>query len=206
MSLYQMMTKPLGLPELGQLFFSDDRILLVPDAFYAAEHDVLLDITGIFLEHGAEPPQITLLFTDADTGADSLRQRLPAGAGIHIHQPGKESELARLGVNDKDEPVMLNRTLIDADLILTIGKFAAVPGKNDFGIHSAVFPRFSGLETVQRFQASRVAKRKLKEEADQAASMLGIIFTVQFLHRKDKTTRIAAGLPHLVENFLRAYG
>jgi nickel-dependent lactate racemase len=203
--LYHTLTEPLGLPPLRQMVFPNDRIVLVPDTEYAAEYDIILDIVHIFLEQGADPQQLTLLLTDAEekSAMRSLQPRLPDGVRILFHRSGNRSMLARLGVNDADEPIVFCRELIDADLILTIGRFHLRPIKHYFGIHSAVFPRFSDSETQQRFQTAGAEYRKLLAEAEQASSLLGIIFTVQFLQQKGKTVQIAAGLPELVAKKLQ---
>ena len=205
-SVRSTLTNPLGLPALRQLFFPEDRIVLVPDADYADKANVLLEIIQTFLEEGAAPQQLTLLLTDAEekSAITSLSSRLPKGIRLHFHHPEKRQMLARLGVNTNNKPIMLCRELVDADLVLTIGRFRVRSVQSHFGIHSAVFPRFSDSETQRRFLSAGTSHRKLLAETEQVAALLGILFTIQFLHQKGQPLQMAAGLPQLVaETFYR---
>jgi hypothetical protein len=104
-----------------------------------------------------------------------------------------------LGVNESDEPILLCRELIDADWVISVGRFYAKPPKDHFGLHSAIFPRFSDSATQHRFAETNAKKhRQLQAEVDETAKLLGVMFTIQFLRERGKPTKIAAGLPELV--------
>jgi hypothetical protein len=201
MNLSQILTEPLGFPPLSRMVFPGDRVFLVPDAEYAEEPKILAEIVTVLLENGFNAHDIQILLTDSEelTVSKSLQNRLPSDVRILFHRPGRRDQHALLGVNESDEPISLCRDLIDADLIISVGRFYAKLPKNHFGLHSAIFPRFSDSATQHRFSETNSTKhRQLQAEVDEAAKLLGVIFTIQFLRQRGKPTKIAAGLPELV--------
>ena len=61
--------------------------------------------------------------------------------------------MAYLAATDDGEPIMLNRLLTDADVVLPIGCLHSEPPTGYFGIHTPVFPTFSDHETLLAFAA-----------------------------------------------------
>jgi nickel-dependent lactate racemase len=207
MNLKKILTVPLGFPILSQTVFPGDRIFLVPDAEYAGESEILAEITDILIQNGLNAENITILVTDAEekSSVTELKKRLPTGVQIRIHRPGQREQLALLGVNASDKPIFLFRELIDADMVISIGRFYTTKKPKDyFGVHSAIFPRFSESVTQHRFAESKgTQRRKLDEEVQEAARLLGVFFTIQFHKERGKTIRAAAGLPELVTETLQ---
>ncbi|MDR1964093.1 MAG: lactate racemase domain-containing protein [Planctomycetaceae bacterium] len=210
MNLRNILTNPLGFPILSQTVFPGDHVLLVPDSEYAGESEILAEIATILLENGLNTEDIQILLTDSEevTVSSRLQKRLPKGVRIPVHRPARREQLALLGVNKADEPIALCRDLIDADLVISVGRFYTKPPKDHFGLHTAIFPRFSDAATQHRFaEAKGGAKhRQLQAEVDEAAQLLGIIFTIQFLQERGKSLQIAAGLPELVAETLLTAG
>ncbi len=101
------------------------------------------------------------------------------------HDPEDRGALAYLAANDEGEPIVLNRLLTDADVVLPIGCLQSEAASGYFGIHTGVFPAFSDQTTLARFRrldalgAEGPGKRHLQSEVDQAAWLLGVNFTVQ---------------------------
>ncbi|MDR2114952.1 MAG: lactate racemase domain-containing protein [Planctomycetaceae bacterium] len=201
MNLSQILNEPLGFPPLSQMVFPGDRVFLVPDAEYAEKTETLSEIVTILLKNGFNAKDIQILLTDSEelTASKLLQNCLPSDVRILFHRPARRDLHALLGVNEADEPISLCRDLIDADLIISIGRFYTKQPQNYFGLHSAIFPRFSDSATQHRFAETDKRKhRQLQAEVDEAAKLLGIIFTIQFLHEHGKPIKIAAGLPDLV--------
>lgn len=186
----QALTEPLGLPKLDQLFFEGDKIAVVPDEQHALQGGVLREVVSAFLDAGAKPEQITVLLTEnEERSADAkLKRELPDGVKWSFHHGGRREHLARLGVNDEDKPIMLCRELVDADLVLTVGRYHKRSPKDYYGVHHSVFPRFSDSETQQRFLRPS-QKRKLETEVQQVGDYLGVIFTLQILYERGTIKR-----------------
>ncbi|MDR0706167.1 MAG: lactate racemase domain-containing protein, partial [Planctomycetaceae bacterium] len=153
MNISEILAKPLGFPSLSQMVFPGDRVFLVPDAEYAEEPKILTEIVHVLLENGFNAHDIQILLTDSEelTVSKSLKNRLPSDIQILFHRPGRRDQHALLGINKSNEPISLCRDLIDADLVISIGRFYAKHDakqpKDHFGLHSAIFPRFSDSAT-----------------------------------------------------------
>ncbi|MDR3199069.1 MAG: nickel-dependent lactate racemase [Planctomycetaceae bacterium] len=206
MNLNQILTEPLGFPPLSQLVFPGDRVFLVPDAEYAEEPEILAEIVDILLENGFKAEDVQILLTDSEefTVSRRLRNCLSSDIRVLFHRPSRRDLHALLGVNESDEPISLCRDLVDADLVISVGRFYTKRPKNHFGLHTAIFPRFSDSATQHRFADTGKSKhRQLQAEVDEAAKLLGVIFTIQFLRERGKPVKIAAGLPELVMEMLQ---
>jgi hypothetical protein len=194
------------LPPLSQLVFPGDRVLLVPDADYAEKPEILAEIVAVLLENGFNAQDVQILLTDSEEirVARLLQNHLPSEVRLLFHRPSQPNHHALLGVNENNEPITLCRDLIDADLVISVCRFYSKQPQHHFGIHSAIFPRFSNTETQHRFAETKNKKlRRLQAEVEEVARLLGVIFTIQFRHERGKQTKIAAGLPELVVKTLR---
>lgn len=205
----EILETPLGYPPLPEAVFAGDRILLVPDADYAVRTEILAGIVETFLAAGSTPGDLSLLLTETEekTIAGKLQDRLAGGASLIFHRPSRRESLAVLGLTREGEPILLPRELVDADMVVSIGRFYRKSPKDHFGIHNAVYPRFSDPVTRLRFaEGAGAARRRHLEEVEEVARQLGIFFTIQFLHGKNGPPRIASGVPDLVFEALNADG
>ena len=96
---------------------------------------------------GVEPDGITILRTEADVDAargDPCRlicwQASAADTALATHDPADRGDLAYLAANDEGEPILLNRLLTDADVVLPIGCLQRRAAAGYFGIHTPLFP------------------------------------------------------------------
>src|SRR6185503_20793011 len=104
------------------------------------------------LKHaGVEPQDISIVTTDEQT-ADVCRSELTSSESeLHFltHNPADEKGLCLIGATKRGQPLLVNRTIFDADLVLPIGCAR-------FGLDSAydsVFPRFSNSETIAKYRS-----------------------------------------------------
>ena len=97
-------------------------------------------------------------------------------------------------------PIMLNRLLCDADLVLPINLLRPESALLYSGPHGGLCPTFSDAETQQRFRtpntmASRTQQRQRREEADEVAWLLGIQLTLQIIAGPGDTRVAHPGRP-----------
>jgi nickel-dependent lactate racemase len=127
--------------------------------------------------------------SDHDAGTDdpcrllaaTLRERI----ALVTHDPADRRQLAYLTASESGEAILLNRALHEADVVLSIGCLHGDHSAGYFGIHNAIYPTFSDAKTLQRFRGlgalngRGARKRELVADADNAAWLLGVNFTVQ---------------------------
>jgi nickel-dependent lactate racemase len=195
-SLRQGLLNPLGFSSLKDVLFPEDKILLVPDDSAIARPEILKELITVFLENGIEAQDISVLLTSVDnqTRGKSIAFTLPDRIEIKVFNPSMNGSLALLGIDESGLPVALCRHLVDADMVITVGELKQKSSGSYFGIHSAVFPRFANTESQQRFASVKGAERKkLQKETDNAANLLGIVFTIQFSVEGKSSTGKNAG-------------
>ncbi len=175
---------PKDYPSLFDSVFPGDRIVIVPDIFAASRPELLAETASLVLKAGIEPDHVLVLLTEADERDHgptlrSLLEQADPGLRIHVHKPGLRQELAMLGTNARNEPIAVNREIVDADVVIAVQK--------DGTGESAVFPRFSDSETIQRFHeaanreksAAKALRKTLRLEATEVSGLLGIAVTLK---------------------------
>jgi nickel-dependent lactate racemase len=213
-SLRQGLSDPLGFSSLKDVLFPEDKIVLVPDDSCVTRPEILKELTAVFLENGILPPDISILLTGIDNQIPkkNITDVLPDGIAVRVFNPSTNGSLALLGVDESGQPIAVCRHLVDADMVITAGELKLKSDGSYFGIHSAVFPRFASTEIQRRFVSARGIKRKkLQKEIENAANLLGIVFTVQFTveckrstgkkkEQSEEELRFITGLPQLVSD------
>jgi nickel-dependent lactate racemase len=150
---------------------------------------------------------ITVLESEADrhVGGGDPRRLLSAGlrqrVALAVHDPDDRRELAYLAADEAGEPILINRALHEADVVLPVGCLRGEQSAGYFDIHGVIYPTFSDTKTLQRFrvigtlngQAAR--RRELVANVDQVAWLLGVTLTVQLVPAGgEEVLQVLAGL------------
>lgn len=209
---------------LEPLSFSDyifpgDRVAIVPDKTLAQKESVLAEMILRVLQLGVSLEDISLILTEkehkekADAIRRTLHEKRPEKSLEQIseqlcliaHQPGNRKEIGHLGASVRGEPIGLCRAIVDADFVLPLGCVPANSRSGYYGLLSGIFPRFSDQETQMRFaeaESGRMTlpqKKKLTAEVEEAAILLGILFTIQRVGK-----HWICGSPKSCEAFVKA--
>jgi nickel-dependent lactate racemase len=155
---------------------------------------------------GVQADGITVLRTarDAEAGFGDptgwLPEELRARITLATHDADDHQAIAYLAASDEGEPVLLNRLLTDADLVLPIGCVRHRRTAGYHGVHTAIFPTFSDRKTLLRFLSRESAERRarakksLAEESDHVGWLLGVAFTIQVVPGPgDRLLHVLAG-------------
>ena len=198
--------KPVNFPHLSQVAYSGDKVVVAADAFVVTRPNLLADFVSEIIAVGLTADDVTVLMLEAEQKMyeKPFREALPAelqkNVRISVHKPLDPQSLAMLAVAKDDSPVMLNRELVEADVVIPIERYEAKPGMGYFGMQSVIYPRFADAETQKRFLFSETKKNREKIQADlvaevlEAAYSLGVMMTIQILADfQDEITRIIVG-------------
>ncbi len=185
---------PLEYPPLARCTTSADQIVLALGHGVPGAAEITAAVIRQLVEAGVQPDGITVLRPDggdrlSEPTAEDLcrlvpepiRSRIP----LFIHDPTDRQQLAFLATGESGEPVLLNRAIHHADLVLPIGCLRDASSAGYYGILDAIFPTFSDQKTMQRFrspaslEAHRKHKKSLVHEVDHVGWLLGITFTIQ---------------------------
>jgi nickel-dependent lactate racemase len=189
----QGLSEPLDYPPLARSTTPADRVVLPlgPDVPRAGE--IAAAAVRSLVDAGVQPDGIAVLRTQAHAEAGIgdprpwLSKLLNERISVVTHHPGRRAELAYLASTETGDPVFLNRTITDADVVLPLGCFRDRSAVGHWGIHSAVFPTFSDQRTLQRFRSPTSLddrghpKRKPAKIVDEVGWLLGVTLTMQVI-------------------------
>ncbi|MCC9609478.1 lactate racemase domain-containing protein [Blastopirellula sp. JC732] len=121
--------------------------------------------------------------------ADHLQAAVTAMIGertdvtLERHDPDDRNKLAFIGASKENRPIMVNRILSDADMVIPVGLARLDSSLDYFGPYEAVFPTFTDRETMQRLSAPTfveqpVLRKRRAGEATEAGHLLGVLFGI----------------------------
>ncbi|MCR4415190.1 MAG: lactate racemase domain-containing protein [Thermoguttaceae bacterium] len=200
------LTSPLDYPPLALGTTPSDRVVVPLDRGLPRAAQLVAAVVQCLVDGGVDPDGIAVLRTKADVDAGSpdpgaaLPKNLQDRVTLQTHDPNDRGRLAYLARSHAGEPILLNRALTDADLVLPIGSISSRRAPGYHGVHGAVYPTFSDERTLHRFRspdllASRRALRKrLVRQCNEVGWLLGINFTVQVVPGAgDEVLHVLAG-------------
>lgn len=185
--------QPLDYPPLIQTATPGDRVVVALGQGLPQVAQVTDAVVRALVAAGVAPDGISVLRTESDVEAGMENPcRLVEGifgdrVRLVTHDSAHRQSLAYLAASEGGEPILLNRLLTDADVVLPIGCLQRERTTGYFGIHTAIYPDFSDLQTQARFRRRDKVlpgshrHRDLKHEANHVAWLLGVNFTVQLV-------------------------
>ncbi len=195
----EVLQEPLDYPPLARTTTPGDRVVLALGGSVPRADEVVAAVIRTLVAARVDPDGIAVLRTPADVQAgrgdpsrllsDCRGHTGPVAARITLldHDPDDRKQLAYLAVNKAGDPILLNRAIHDADLVLPIGCLHGEATAGYYGIHTGIYPTFSDRRTAARFcspaslAAEGSCKRQLVNEVDEVAWLLGVNFTIQVM-------------------------
>ncbi len=183
--------EPLEYPALARCTTPGDCVVVALGTGVPQVAQITAAVVQALVDVRIDPDGITVLqpSPEADTSADDPCRLLPVSIRrrimVAVHDPDDRDMLAYLAAGDTGEPILLNRALHDADLVLPIGCLHGESAAGYFGIHGVVFPTFSDRKTAARFRSigslhsDGNRRKELTAEVDQIAWLLGVHFAIQ---------------------------
>ena len=173
---------PLGFPPLARTLVPGDRVVIALDNNVPSAGDLVAGLVDMLSNSGhLQQCHLQLVFagTSSELASLQLAEKIPADQfsllNIEIHHPHDAHHLSYLAAAHDASPIYVNRTLCDADVILPIISLGLDGQLCYAGIHETLFRSFTDDRTRQRFMVpSNHDSGKLREDADEAAWLLGI--------------------------------
>jgi nickel-dependent lactate racemase len=193
---------PLAFPALRQAIVPGDHVAIVLDAGTPRAADVLGPILECLAEAGVQRHDTAIVEPTRPAGARDFltADDVPPGVQLVQHDPHDRNRLSYLASTKAGTRVYLNREIVDADLVVLVGRIAYDPILNFRGTSSSVFPGLADAAAQQLFrgQISKPINAKTQHaaraESDEVVWLLGVQFAVQLvIGRRDEVVHVLAG-------------
>jgi nickel-dependent lactate racemase len=159
---------PMGHPPLSQAIVPGDRVAIAVGTDVPQSAEIVRGVVETFAKAGIGADSCSVVVANARL-AEHLRsaiQRSQSGGGpiqVVLHDPDDERDLCFVGVNRKNQPLVVNRTIFDADMVLPIGRAQPYGGA-----YESLYPQFSNAAVIEEFrtpanrstQTDRQARRR----------------------------------------------
>ena len=204
---------PLGLPSLDQVMVPGDIVALAIDPLLPGIEEVVGRVALWLCEKGTEPANLKIVVAARDPQfAIDIKQGLarsfnrsqldPNAISVELHDADDANQVSYVAANEDSDPIYVNRTLVDADIVLPLSCARHHDTLGYLGVYG-IFPLLSNRQTQGEFhRLSRLddppANAKLKRWADEAAWWLGLMAAIQVVPAAEDS--VAAVVAGLIEN------
>jgi nickel-dependent lactate racemase len=215
-SVTQAMRKPIGLPSIGELANGKDRIVVLVDDVTRPTplKKILPTVLEQLCSKGAKAEKIRIIIglgTHRPMSDVEIREHLgpeiAENFAVSNHDYKDESRLIHLGTTELGIPAVVNKQVVDADFVLSVGNIVPHNAAGWGGGAKMILPGVSGEESVGTLH---IAAGKVKPIGDlvatldnpmrrdinaiaKKAGLKAIVNTV--LNDKDETVQVIAGEP-----------
>lgn len=197
------LAEPLDFPPLIAAIVPGDRVAIVVDAAIPYAAAIVRGVVDELHRAGIDDDAISIVTTGSEFGQrcrDDLENSASSAIRSVTHDPDDETNLCFLGIPKKREPLLVNRTIYDADVVLPIG-CARI---DNCGAYDGLFPSFAGAEAVDRFRTparheSDAARADMLRETNEAGWLIGAPLVIQVVPGAgDTVASVVAGDPQAV--------
>lgn len=186
---------PREFPPLRQAIVPGDRIAVAFDPDVPHAPRVLNALCRTLQGAGVEAGAIRVV------APGPAPAQLPASVSWIEHAPEDQAALAYLATTEGGRRIYLNRHLIDADLVVPVGRLGHDPVLGERGPWGAIFPGLSDLETMRAYRAmardvssASGPQRPALTESAEVSWLLGSHFHVGIVPGASGLAGVVAGL------------
>jgi len=193
---------PIAFPALRHAIVPGDHVAIVFDSGIPQPADVLGPVLECLAEAGVQRHD-TLIVESARH--DNLRNALapddiPPGVRLVQHDPHDRNQLSYLATTKAGTRVYLNRAIVDAELVVLVGRVDYHPILGFCGTASGVFPGLADAAAQQQFRGqiskpiSAKTQAAARSESDEVAWLLGVQFAIQIvIGPRNEIVKVLAG-------------
>ncbi len=153
----QALETPIGYPSFDQSLTPEDRVAIAVSKGVPQVDQIIVEVVGYLIDNGISAERITVVFPssrEAEEIGSSFQDKIPESVKIESHDPTDDEQLCFAGMMKHDRPLMLNRSLYDADVLLPI--LMEQPANYlHAGPYDGLFPEFCGQKTQERITRVR---------------------------------------------------
>lgn len=204
------LSEPLEFPAVELAIVPGDRVVLAVDPSIPRMAEVVEQVIAYLHRSGVPTSQISVvLASHAQADVTALARLLPEDVAVELHDPDDKTKVAYVAANKQGEPIYMNRSMVDADVVIPI---MCARGRSAIDYEGAygVFPLLTDRRTRSQFYSLKQLAdpgehQRLTAWADEAAWWVGLLVAVQVIPAPDGgVARILAGDPQVLERNVQA--
>ena len=182
-------------PKLESVVVPGDRVAIALDPAAPGWSPILREMLACLRDGGV---------ASVDVIAPEPCDGLPEGATLHVHDPADREGMAYLATTSLDSRVYLNRRLVDADVVLALGRVSNDPALGTRGPWNAVFPDLGDAPRQYSTRPRDPGKADFEraaagKEALEVNWLLGSCFQVGVIPGVTGVAKVLAGDPRTLE-------
>lgn len=203
--LHRALAGPLDFPPLHRAILDQDRVVLALDYDTPRASQIIAELWEVFEKCDVQPANVLILQPPqaAELRSDprvDLPVPLRNEVGWKIHDPDDAQACGYLASTSNGIRVYLARDILEADIVISVGRTAFDPVLGFRGTSSVFYPGLSNRDAIQRAYGQGHSEltpehdRPLRQVIDEVAWLLGSQFTVQVLQSAGgDVSRVLAG-------------
>jgi nickel-dependent lactate racemase len=183
---------PLGFPPLRQALTPDDHVVMVVAEDIGRLAELMSPLLELLSSAGVQIANVTAVCLARTSGHEdhSWRGDLPErfrDVAVEVHDPAERRKLSYLASTKAGRRIYLNRTLVDADQLILVGRFGYDPVLGYGGGLADVFPALSDSATREELGSKPsdalpgAPVRPAWNEAQEVGWLLGMPFLLQVI-------------------------
>lgn len=201
---------PLDFPAVELAIVPGDRVVLAVDPSVPRMAEVVQQVIAYLNESGVATSQFTVVVAGHEqSDLTALARLLPDDVGLELHDPDDQTNVAYVAANKQGEPIYMNRSIVDADVVIPI-MCARGSSAIDYEGAYGVFPLLTDRKTRGQFfnlrqLADPSEHQRLTAWADEAAWWVGLLVAVQVVPGPDGgIAKVLSGSPQVLETAVQA--
>lgn len=195
---------PLDFPPLEQAVIPDDRVTLALDRDTPEAPALIAAVWRVLQRRQVRPENVTVVQPPpaARNAARDPRSELPEEVREQVvwsvHDPARERGCHYLASTAAGDRVYLAEAVVDADVVVTIGRIGFDPVIGHRGTNSVFYPGLSSSDAIERAHGQGHSEldpddtRPLRQMIDEIGWLLGTQFSLQVI------PSVRGGVAHVV--------
>jgi nickel-dependent lactate racemase len=194
---------PLEFPPLASAVVPGDHVAIALDVAVPLAPSIVRGVIESLQRAGIEDQTISVVTGDQVTSQlcrHEMHQSGKTEVKFVVHDPDDDRELCLVGITDRGERLVTNRTIFDADVVLPIS-CARLAGR---GVYESLYPGFSDAASIEKFRsppgaAAAESWAARTRETNQAGWLIGVPMVLEVVSGAgESAVQVIAGEPHAV--------
>ena len=177
------LAQPIDYPPLEAGIVPGDQVAIAVDETTPCAAAIVRGTIKSLQSAGVENEAITVVASNAlaiESCREMCVEQLAAGVRFILHDPSDEKNLCMVGMTKGGVPMVVNREIFEADVVLPIG----CAHVDDRGVFESLFPRFSSSAAIEKYRTptaieSPTDRSDQRREIKQAGWQIGAPMVVR---------------------------